>query len=213
MSRNPSRATARRAPVGAGASHPSARPLRPALAALVAALLSVGVGIGLVGCVPGPDASPSPTATAAGPRFASDEEALAAAEEAYAAYLAMSDRIAQDGGRDPERIAEFVTEEQLARELEIYKLLSSSGAHQIGSTAVDGFRLHGWGSAETKPVAIQIEACLDFSGTLVELADGSAAQHGRTSDRVRVEVELSVEEDAQQLRIASVGQSSRDDEC
>ena len=65
-----------------------------------------GVAIGallLSGCLPQqPTATPPPEATAA-PIFASDEEALAAATAAYAAYLAMSDQILKDGGKDPDR--------------------------------------------------------------------------------------------------------------
>ncbi|MCU1637074.1 MAG: hypothetical protein JWQ68_2313, partial [Cryobacterium sp.] len=43
------------------------------------------------------------------PVFATDEDALAAATEAYAAYLSMSDRILMDGGAQPERIREVAT--------------------------------------------------------------------------------------------------------
>ena len=72
------------------------------------------------------------------PLFASDEEALAAAEEAYAAYLAMSDEIAGDGGADPERIAPFVTTERLRDELDsVRRLLARTGFTQSGATTFD----------------------------------------------------------------------------
>ena len=67
-------------------------------------ILTVAVLFALAGCVPSdsqPSAAPSPSAT---PVFASDAEALAAAEKAYAAYLKVSDEIANDGGKDPDRI-------------------------------------------------------------------------------------------------------------
>ena len=62
-----------------------------ALAALVVSLFS--------GCIPteplADTPAPQPTST---PVFASEEEALAAAVEAYAGYLEMSDLIASEGG-------------------------------------------------------------------------------------------------------------------
>ena len=71
----------------------------------IGAHLGVGLlALVLAGCapdVPAIQVPPTPTVT---PLFASDEEALAAAEEAYAAYLAMSDEITSDGGERPERI-------------------------------------------------------------------------------------------------------------
>ena len=71
---------------------------------LVAALAATG-------CAPDPAAphTPAPTST---PLFASDEEALAAAEEAYAAYQAVSDAILIDGGTEPERLLAVATEAQ-----------------------------------------------------------------------------------------------------
>ncbi len=80
---------------------------------VVGALVLVGM-LALTGCVDGdrlPTLPPTPTST---PIFASEEEALAAAEEAYAAYLEMSNLISSEGGVEPERIAPFVTADQLA---------------------------------------------------------------------------------------------------
>lgn len=210
MSRNPSRATARRAPVGAGASHPSARPLRPALAALVAALLSVGVGIGLVGCVPGPDASPSPTATAAGPRFASDEEALAAAEEAYAAYLAMSDRIAQDGGRDPERIAEFVTEEQLAVDIDSYQALRDAEVRQMGTAQLVASDLV---SAELEGTTREIvmSVCVDYAGSRLVRSDSTEVETRREGSTVAAQVVMT-SVDPGPFKVSMISPTS-DDSC
>ena len=182
MSRNPSRATARRAPVGAGASHPSARPLRPALAALVAALLSVGVGIGLVGCVPGPDASPSPTATAAGPRFASDEEALAAAEEAYAAYRSLADQISNDGGLRPERIATVTTPELAAQEIAGYQELSAAGLRTVGLSQFSSLRLDDRRPRTDESVSVVL--CDDVSGIEVVGPDGKVVTSPTRPDAV-----------------------------
>ncbi|MDQ1582169.1 MAG: hypothetical protein QOF36_223, partial [Microbacteriaceae bacterium] len=65
---------------------------------ILATLAGAGlIVITLAGCAT--SASPMPTPSAVhSPLFASDEEALKAATDAYAAYLAMSDTIAQEGG-------------------------------------------------------------------------------------------------------------------
>jgi hypothetical protein len=88
----------------------------------------------LAGCTqPDPMPTPPPTPSAS-PVFASDEEALAAAEEAYGKYLAAADEVINDGGSQPERILEFVSEDLYEQELAGYKRLSESGWHGVGNT-------------------------------------------------------------------------------
>ena len=55
----------------------------------------------VAGCAatPSPTAAPTPSADAADPIFASDEEALAAAVEAYERYRAVSQQIAATAAR------------------------------------------------------------------------------------------------------------------
>lgn len=90
---------------------------------------------GLVGCVPDPPptASPSPSLD---PVFDSEEEALAAAEEAYAAYLEMSDLIASEGGANPERIAEVATGELLESALDGFAEFREKSWRSTGRTVL-----------------------------------------------------------------------------
>jgi hypothetical protein len=127
--------------------------------------------LGLSGCVPA-SADPTPNAAATSkPVFESDAAALVAATKAYAAYLAMSDTISQEGGANPERIAALVTPEWLDREVTSADELAKSGNHQEGPTSFDSPRLQsrepGLGGAEN--VAIYI--CLDL--TAVRVLDDS----------------------------------------
>src|SRR5690606_24012229 len=86
--------------------------------ALALAAATVTVAVLLSGCVQqGPEVTPPPEPSTT-PIFASDEEALAAATEAYEAYLAMSDLIAQEGGVNPERIESVAVRKALADALE-----------------------------------------------------------------------------------------------
>ncbi|HEX6365881.1 MAG TPA: hypothetical protein VF000_07010, partial [Agromyces sp.] len=77
-------------------------------AASVALLL--GGCVGVPGATPTPTAAPSPSPSPE-PIFASDEEALAAAVEAYERYLRVSQMIGEEGGANPRRILSVVTPE------------------------------------------------------------------------------------------------------
>lgn len=101
---------------------------------VVALLLAMALALALAGCVPdAPVATPAPSPTST-PVFASDEEALAAAEEAYRAYLAVSDQIGNEGGADPERIADVVTGELLAVETDGFETFAANRWRTTGST-------------------------------------------------------------------------------
>ncbi|MCC6270222.1 MAG: hypothetical protein IT190_02980 [Microbacteriaceae bacterium] len=131
------------------------RMLRPA-ALIVATLL-------LAGCTPSePTVTPAPEPTTA-PIFASDEEALAAATEAYAKYLEVSDAIAIDAGKDPDRIAPFVSPERFQAELEAFKELSASGNHQEGKSSFDGAILQQVADEGHGIATITFYVCLDQS--------------------------------------------------
>ncbi|MEP6843257.1 MAG: hypothetical protein ABJA11_07030, partial [Pseudolysinimonas sp.] len=97
---------------------------------LVAALLLLALG----GCVPtGTHVSDSPSASAT-PVFASDAEALAAAEKAYAAYLKVSDQILNEGGEDPTRLLGVATSSAYDTESKGYSSARDRGWHSVGTS-------------------------------------------------------------------------------
>ena len=129
------------------------------------ALVVAGIALlALVGCVPD-DApiipSPLPSST---PIFASDEEALAAAEEALVAYYEVSDLIITEGGTHPERLLAVATDEVLASESTGYAQLIDQGWHGSGQTTVDTVSLQAFDptAAEGSEV-VTIYACVDIS--------------------------------------------------
>lgn len=100
------------------------------------------IAIALAGCsMPQPEPQSSSTSAEEKPLFASDEEALAAAEAAYAHYLEVSDQIARDGGANPERLKGLVTPGQYIIELQNYKEYSQSGLRSSGTSAFDSFHI------------------------------------------------------------------------
>jgi len=132
-----------------------------AAAAVVAAVLCLGA------CAPedpGPKPSPDPTST---PLFASDEEALAAAEEAYGRYQAVSDAILMDGGANPERLLDVATQEKLEYEQRGYEELRSSGYTFTGSSTFDRMTLQSRDDA-----TVSVYVCDDITSVDVLGQDG-----------------------------------------
>jgi predicted small lipoprotein YifL len=133
---------------------------------------------------PLPTLPPTPSST---PVFASEEEALAAAEEAYAAYSEASDLIASEGGSNPERITSHVTKDRLADELRGFKTLSDAGLRIEGSASFDVLGLQRYeeisGEAE---VAFYI--CWDTTAARVISATGEDVTPPDRPDRLVLEI-------------------------
>ena len=127
-------------------------------------LVTAALLLALTGCVP-TNAHPSASAHAsASSVFASDAEALAAAEKAYAAYLRVSDQIGQDGGKDPQRFADVVSSNWLPTELASAAKLEQSGRHQTGTTSFAPLQLQQWN--QSGPLAqVVTYTCLDSTAT------------------------------------------------
>ncbi|MDP9027137.1 MAG: hypothetical protein M3N46_06215 [Actinomycetota bacterium] len=135
-------------------------------------LLVVAVLLALAGCVPSdPRATAAPT-TSATPVFASDAEALAAAEKAYAAYLKVSDEIAHDGGANPERFSSTVTKAWLPSEIDSAEQLAKSGRRQIGSTSYSSLEVQQYVAGPGTPILVAY-TCLNLSGTRVLDSNGT----------------------------------------
>ncbi|MFF2275716.1 hypothetical protein [Agromyces sp. NPDC058126] len=139
----------------------------------VAALAAAGaLALVLSACAPEADPSPAPTPTASGaPIFASDEEALAAAVEAYEVYLAVVDELTQTGGENSERIRAFAESAYAAELEESLAQLRLSGKRTSGDSSVDGIELIEY-EDRSGGAAVSVYACLDVSEVRVLDADG-----------------------------------------
>lgn len=137
-----------------------------------AAAVAVAFAALLCGCAPQIPPPPPKSSPSSSPVFASDEEALAAATKAYAAYLKVSDQIAQDGGVEPARIAEYVTSDWLPNEIADFDELAHSGRRQVGFTKFDGMKLQEVVQRSAKSASVRAYACLDLSEAKLEDASG-----------------------------------------
>jgi hypothetical protein len=137
--------------------------------------------IAVAGCASTPAPQPTTNPPTAAPIFESDEEALAAATEAYANYQQMADLITADGGHNPERIAPFVSDEYLSTEVQQYAGYQDANAHSIGKTTfvvADAQRLDYMNRNDT---SITLYICDDVSGIDVRNeADESLVTETRT---------------------------------
>jgi len=177
---------------------------------VVGGLVLVGM-LALTGCVEGdriPTLPPTPTST---PIFASDEEALAAAEDAYAAYNEVSALIAMDGGADPERIAPFVTEEQLTDELEGSDFYQRNGIHASSGGVVTSTVLQQYIESDGQAEVV-VYVCLDVSGARILDASGADVTPVDRAPVIALEVVLTGD-DPTSLLIADSQQWSSTDFC
>lgn len=161
----------------------------------------VGVLLALTGCVgsePLPTLPPTPTAT---PIFASEEEALAAAADAYAEYLGMSALIASEGGANPERIEPFVTEARLEVELRGFAIARSTGLRILGASEFQVEALQR--VDQDHGVEVVFYACWDASGSRVLNSDGADVTPVDRVDRALLEVVMVMEADSNHFLLES----------
>ena len=139
---------------------------------IAALILAAGLAFTLGGCVKddGPIVpKPLPSST---PIFASDEEALAAAEEAYGNYQVVEDQIFNAGGTGEEQVRQYATGDALDAALAGFKKFQSAGYHSVGSTAFQVTELQQYVPfAEDGVGVVSIYLCLDVSQ--VDVVDSS----------------------------------------
>lgn len=159
---------------------------RHLVVAVVAALAVAAVGA-LTGCVPGkPAVTPAPTSTSGSPVFASDEEALAAAEEAYRAYTRISDQILNEGGVGPERILDVASGEFGEQESVGLAEFASNGWKSTGSSDVTNFVAQSV-NLDGSPVVIAY-VCVDVSAVNVVDSTGISVVSATRPDTQAFEV-------------------------
>ena len=139
----------------------------------VVAALAVTTALLLAGCSgDAPIVLPKPDPTSA-PVFATDEDALAAAEVAYGEYLKASAAITKKNGEDPKSIAPFVTDDYLPELIEGFTDLRKAKRHIEGNIAFDNLQLQQYGDDLSNPATVAIYLCLDVTNARVKDAEGA----------------------------------------
>ena len=170
---------------------------RPAALALVAAaalLLSACTG-------QPPVVLPSPQSSTA-PVFASDEEALAAAEVAYGEYLAASDAINAKNGKDPQTIAPYVHHDYLPELLEEFESVKASRTYVAGNVSFDSIELQQYSDDLESPANIVVYLCLDVTSARLMSENGKDITPSR-SDRLPLEVGFETDGRSRSLLVKS----------
>lgn len=142
----------------------------------------------LTACMPGsPVVTPEPDAGAT-PAFASDEEALAAATEAYGRYRDVADEIFHDGGANADRLATVATGEHLKLNLGGFREVAEKGLRGSGRVTFDQVTLQQYDQLSEGSEILVVYLCEDFSGTDVLNADGVSVVAADRPNRVRLQV-------------------------
>lgn len=136
----------------------------------------------LAGCVPGDPLPTPPPSSGSAPVFATEAEALAAAEEAYGAYLATVDAILADGGQNPERLQPLSSEALYEREARGFADLAAQGWRGIG-TRTFTLSLQLYNDHE-----VVVYSCDDVSYTDIVDAAGNSVVATDRQDRYAFEV-------------------------
>jgi hypothetical protein len=151
----------------------------------------------LVGCAPQPDATPTPSATAL--PFATDEEAFAAAEATYRAYVDAAN--VQRLGGDQSLVLPYLVGTARTEELAAQSLLAGEGLRVVGETLIASFE----GTATWNRTIVAV-ACLDASATHVLDSSGADVTAEDREERLLVELEfVSIGGDVALNRSASTG--------
>lgn len=146
-----------------------------AMRRVVGAAVVVFGMLALSGCGTGDPLPTLPPTPSTAPVFASEEEALAAAEAAYGAYLDVWNMVAREGGVNPERIRPVSAGAFYDSELEGLKTFSDNGWRSEGDSAVAAAILQ-YADLETgsREAVVAAYVCLDVSGLDVVDADGAS---------------------------------------
>lgn len=148
-------------------------------AAAVALALVVGM---TTGCQPEPTPSPS------GPVFANEDEAFAAAEETYRAYVDALNQVDLSDPETFEAVYAWTTGEANANERKTLTQMHADGWQVSGSTAISGF--HGQTAELKTPAGVEAIVCSDVTKVSVIDANGQSMVSDERPDVYALSVEF-----------------------
>ncbi|MEV7631423.1 hypothetical protein AB0N64_03330 [Microbacterium sp. NPDC089318] len=170
------------------------------------ALAAVGLLIGMLSaCTPESKPTPKPTKSAA---FATDEEAFAAAEETYKAYVDATNAVDLQDPDSFDAVFSWLTGSALAEERETFSQFRAEGLSRSGEGSFDTFTPTTFDQKE-----VVASVCLDVSDIELSYADGTSAVPVDRPARTGRSVTFVPADSETGLRIASHDNAQDDFKC
>lgn len=163
----------------------------PGPVAAAAAAVALSLSLGLAACTPEPAPIAVPPQPSSTPLFASEEEALAAAEEAYASYVTTLDDLGHRGWDEPSVLEEVATGSVLTNDKARAVEYANAGVSQVGAAQFTISSLQSYSAVP--PLEISFYVCLDVAEVDLIGADGVSLISGNRADVVPLEVSVTGE--------------------
>lgn len=177
--------------------------------------VAVALGLLLTGCVGTPAPTPTPTPreeSTAAPIFASDEEALAAAEAAYERFIDTTTMITNNGGATSEELESVATGSALDEESDAAKRFREEGLRTIGTVTFRVHKLQSVAQDADARTLITLYVCDDLREVdLLDAAGESMVVEGRVVDVPYIVVVTAT--DANNSRVSEKELWTRDNFC
>lgn len=161
----------------------------------------VMAAVTLSACAPTPTPSPTPTAA-----FASEEEAFAAAEEVYRAYIAASNDVDYSDPSTFEELHSFTTGAYQAEEREGLSQMHAEGYSRVGDIDIVWFHGTRFDSQST----VVARTCNDVSDTGVLDEDGESIVADDRPTHYAIDLTFTVHD---QRLLLTTSQAVEDSEC
>jgi len=179
----------------------------------LAAAFAAATALLLAGCtgddpivLPGPDPTTAPV-------FATDEDALAAAEVAFGEYLRASAEISVPDGLEPDTVRPFVTEDYFEEVLASFEKYRAENRFTEGVPNVTEATLQQYQDPMTGPAQVVVYLCLDISEARVVDDVGNDITPADRVDRVPLEVNFVTNQRTETLLVDSSEPWTGEDFC
>ena len=151
---------------------------------------------------------PDPAPSASGPIFANEEEAFAAAEETYRAYVDALNQVDLSDPETFEAVYAWTTGEANANERTTLSQMHADGWLVSGSTAIAGFR--GAKAELSDPIRVKAVVCSDVSDVAVFDSNGQSVVSDQRPEVYALAVEF-VESDSTSTGLAITASNAVED--
>lgn len=147
-----------------------------------AVVVALAVTLGATAC------QPEPTPTPTGPAFASEDEAFAAAEETYRAYVDALNQVDLSDPETFEAVYAWTTGEANAGEKKSLTTMAADGWSVTGDSSIRAFFPDA--AKLAKPATVSAIVCSDVSDVVVTDASGQSMVSGQRPDVYALRIDL-----------------------